>query len=294
MLRRLWLACAVVAWSPGLAAAQPVALQWRLNPGQTLQLQFQQRTVTEIHYGQAPLQTELNLTMTMRWRVLAAGPERIDLAVAFQRIQVEMDSQAEGKATYDSQAQSFQGDAEALDSVFRPLLQAEIRMALSPKGKVLEVAVPEELRRRLQQAPGARWERLLTPEGLRQALERPLWVLPEHPVAPGGTWEQQETVESPLGNLRLHRRYRLLEPVQEEQARVAMEGTVQLVTQALQEDRKLQEGKQEGSMVFDLEAGRPREILTHQRLVLQSRLRDQVIPVAVDSHLSVQIGPAGQ
>ena len=192
-------ACAV---STGTTQAQRL-LRWKLQPGETMQVQLSQDMNTETSIGSTPLKSSVHMLMMMNWQILEVNSEgTAEIAQSIERIRMNVQSPGAAPLTYDSAAtEEPTGLAQAVASGIRPFLGVKFIQSMTSRGEIISVRLSDEAAAALDEAPsGNQIKQMFSSEGLKSLVSQAAAVLPEGPVSQGDQWHGNSAVQSPWGN----------------------------------------------------------------------------------------------
>jgi hypothetical protein len=294
MLRFAWTVGFVLfACSP--AFAEP--LRWKLETGQKFVAKIDQRSqVDSTLGGAAPTLMTLEAGMEMLWKVNSVDDQgTAQITQRFGRLRMKLEMPKSGAISYDTASDAKPtGDAKMIAAAIQPLLDAEIKLTLSPRGEIASVELGEAAQKVVEGLDAASpLKALLSKEGLSNILKQSLVVLPENDVKPGDTWQREASVNSALGKFKQTTTYELKPADSElpEVARIESVSTLALEMPAAGKARPatLKQQHQKGVILFDQAAGRLRSAEVEQELVTASTLKDTPIQVKLTSTLKMTL-----
>lgn len=179
-------------------------LRWKFQSGETLNYVVQQKMQTEMNVGGQKINTTMQQTMDMSWKVSSVAPSG-DAAVAqtVDRVQMKMEGGPFGTLQFDTQSTEAPSNqiVKAMADVFRKIVGQEFRVTMKPTGQVQDVQVPPELLKSI--TSGAAAANPLNEETLKQMMEQSSVMLPATRVQKGQTWESTQQVELPFGQMKV-------------------------------------------------------------------------------------------
>lgn len=185
-------------------AEDPIpTLRWKLQPGQVYQFDITQSSSTELDVaGNKTLQPE-SRRVQIRWEVLAATAETVDIEMRYRQIELELGTTA-GKVAASTRPDAPQigsGKASALLKGLlqrmKPLIDQPIKIQVGLDGQVLRVDLPTELAEHVRKESETRSLReAVSTTGIEQLVAGFLTPLPPEPVV---NWEHQSTYEVSAG-----------------------------------------------------------------------------------------------
>lgn len=185
-------------------AEEPVpALRWKFEPGQVYRFDITQSSSTEIDVaGNKTLQPE-SRRVQIRWEVLAATPEVIEVEMRYTEIEMELGTTA-GKVAASTRSDFLQTGTGKAGNLLRlllqrmqPLVDQPIKLQVEPSGKVRQVELPAELSAHITKEAETRPLREAVSEtGIQELLGSFLTPFPSEPVA---DWQHKSTYEVSAG-----------------------------------------------------------------------------------------------
>lgn len=195
----------IVAW---LATAQSASadklLRWKLQPGQSLQLNFQQQTDMTTSLGGTDMRSSANVGMSIQWDVAdvsSDGTARIGQSI--RRLTMKMNIPGNPQVEFDSaRTDQAEGLAKHLAATINPLIGLSFVQQMTNRGEITDVDMSEESQKSLRSsAAGEQLQKLFSNDGLQALLGQAATVLPHHPVKPGDRWKGTSEFNSPAGKL---------------------------------------------------------------------------------------------
>lgn len=293
--RRVLRACAahcLLAALLLLAAHRPVhaqrLLRWKFEPGQTFHVHVEQQTNTRSSGAGKPMDASITMQMHMTWKVEAVNEDgAAQMTQRFDRLQVSMKSGPAEPIIYDSAAATTpSGPAADMAAAVRPLLGADFRVVMTDRGAIREVVVPDATAQALEQTASATVKQLLTADGVAKILRQAAVELPANSVSPGDTWTAESPVDTPLGLFKLRHTY-VLGDTEEVDGRSLEQITVTtempLSDVAGGSGPKIVGHQQQGTILFDVQAGRMSRSDSRQKLSTERPYREFTIKVETNS-----------
>lgn len=180
----------------------PPQLEWKLQAGQSLQVEIRQSSSTEIDVaGNKTLQPG-GRRLLMTWEVLAADDAQVQVRMRWRQIDFEVATPAGKVALSTDPSQPKIGDGKAtpllkaLAGRLQALLEFSVDVRFDRTGRLIEVSLPDGLVAFLQAESSTPLRGWLSEEGLRQMLGAVLAPLPESPQV---MWEDQRTLHVAAG-----------------------------------------------------------------------------------------------
>ena len=146
MFRRFFAVAVVALLLVGVhaeAQAQTV-LRWKFEPGQSLQINFEQKTTSETSGVGTPTAVEIAMQMGMTWKIESVEQGAAQITQTFDRLKMSMKSGKSDAIEYDSEAdEPPKGAAADLAAGVAPLLGALFTVSMTDRGAIQEVAFTE-------------------------------------------------------------------------------------------------------------------------------------------------------
>lgn len=284
------LVCLVVVTTAGGALplhgqepATPVPLRWKFRQGEAFRYQFRQKSTIQSRDPARALSVVNELAVDFLWTVDAVNED--GSVVLKQKIEAAKASLEGGdtKLRYDSKGGGT-SEPNALSRLYEPALAGESRVTIEPRGRILEVVVPEKLTEVLKGSPfqaTADGGSVFSAAGWKGLLGQHIPLFPEVALNPGGGWEQNLAIPRGLSDMVLRFRY-TLKSIDSRAAAWDVAISYEVApAKGVELTVKLDEGKGAGSSVFDLEAGRLKSSQLHQELKPTLVIGDQSYPQSV-------------
>lgn len=199
-----------------LRAAEP--LRWKFEPGAVNRYRLSQDMVVAMDLGPGgQVEQHATNTLDMTWTVAdvqADGSAVVKLR--FDRVQLRVQSPGVDEVNVDTQATDEpQGFAAMISPLLREMSRTEITATMSPRGKIADVQVPEQLLQAIAAGPGAQLlGDLATQDGVARTVASASFELPET-LEPGAEWTSTVEVANPvLGKNTIRTTYRYVGPRQ--------------------------------------------------------------------------------
>lgn len=245
------------------ASAQAVTLAWKFSPGEKQNYRVLQSA--KLSAGPeddvkqfAAVEQELELT----WKVLEVnddGSAHISLQVsAFSFLAEGPDGQ---EVRYDSDStEEPQGYAAMLLPIGKRLNASPVTLTMSPRGAVSDVKIADELSEAVKSVPGGK--KFAQDGGLKSfetlALLGAPVLMPEGDIATGARWLESREITFPvLGQIKAEFAYVLRNPINPAQVTIEQMMSINITEAEGVERLKLVDQSSTGTMVFDVENGRP-------------------------------------
>lgn len=253
------------------AAQEPQLLRLSLLPGQVQW--YCQGTDVKIRMdvGGKPVATALTFELTIEARTAAVKDGKADLDQTVRRVRVKVDN-PRLQVDYDSDQPDAEGRSALLLGGITSLPGKTFRMTLDERGRISDVAVPAGVDATVTEALGT--------GDLGRFFAWHLPLLPERPLAVGGSWESRTAMAlGHAGTVDVKVQSRLAKV---DGSKVTIEHTLQLETAQLDLPRgtTMELQKAGGSTLLDLTGG-----AVISETTLQLRLKGAQGGLAMDSDL---------
>ncbi|MDG3007133.1 hypothetical protein [Paludisphaera mucosa] len=203
----------LLALAATAAAGEPVALRWKLEPGQVVRYTLEQTTTLESKpEGGRGVHTERRQAVDFHWTVASAAADAADLKLAIDRVRVRivgdgLPSPFEFDTAADGPRRDGPFTARLVD-LLKGLAGSEVAFRMSARGEVGEVKLSEPLQTLIRQAGAIGGAAVFSEEGIRNLIIQAVPYLPEAPVETGATWSRQVAAPMPmLGALIIDKTY---------------------------------------------------------------------------------------
>lgn len=248
---------------------------------------------TEAKYG-------VSLTMDAIWKVLAApGDGPAELEQTIRRIVLEVHGPGEQTMTYDSgEAAAPRGFAARVAPLLDAMVKHPIRLTMTGRGVVVDVAVPEALTELVQVAPGSKkLGDLSSGQAFENLLRQNAIVFPEsEQLAPKQDWTEAAEVSLPaLGRVKAAKTYQFLRDEQRDgmtAAVIDLQVALSLDQSAANPEKalatvELTQQESTGAVVFNRTAGRLESSQLKQHMEVQISAGDQEATQRIDQAVEV-------
>ncbi len=288
-----------LGWT-GLAQAETL-LRWKLEPGQSLVVDFQQQTTSTVAFSGKSAETKIDLGMELLWSV--AGVDDVGIAVkqSIRRFQFKLESPKAGVIQYDSAAKTRPtGQARAIADAIKPLLGAEVEITMTDRGEIVAARPANAAADLLFAAPGAAEQPgVFSKQAVETMLRHPLVVFPEKPVEDDGSWKLESVLNAAAGTFKQSTTYRLAgmqEHDGQQLAKIAVSAVLE--PQAKPAPGAAGPGKltvkaheQTGQILFSAQQGRLVSAEQSQTLSTERPYRETTITVTLASKQTTTVKP---
>ena len=283
-------------WSLVIAASA-AELRWKLKAGDEFVAKVEQKSeVASSLGGAAPTLMTMESGLELGWKVTEVDEQgAATITQRFQRLRMKMEMPKSGVISYDSSSEAKPtGDAKAIATAVQPLLDAEIKLTLSPRGEIKNVELGEAAQKIVEGLEASNpLKTLLSKEGLSNVLGQTVVILPEGDVKPGDKWPRVATLPTALGKFKQTTTFELLprDAASPDVSRIESVSNLELEEPRAAKSRPatLKQQQQKGLILFDHETGRLRSAEIEQELVTSSMLKDTPIQVKLVSTLKMTL-----
>lgn len=293
----LSLLLAIVCCALPAGANAQTLLRWKLKPGETLNLNVQQETESQVAFSGKAATTKIDLSMELTWLVTAADDKEIKLKQAIQAIQLKLQSPQGGLVEYDSAAVARPaGQAREIADSLKPLIGAEINITMTPRGEIVAAEPANDAAEQLLKVEGKADEPpAVSRAAVQQLLRQSLVVLPEKPVALNDEWTHTSQLSGAAGDFQQVTKYRLAsvsdvggQPVALLEMSAKLDAAPPAATlpagkRPAPGKLKLKEHTQTGTIQFALDSGRVTSAEQTQKLITERPYRETTIVVTLSS-----------
>jgi hypothetical protein len=271
---------AVVLATTAYCHAQTL-LRWKLKPGDTLTLEIDQHTDSQVGFSGKSAKTQIDLKLKLSWKVAAAGDSGFTIRQSVEQISEKITTQDMGVIEFDSAATARPAaQARELAESIKPLIGAEFELVMTPRGEITSATPVNDVAKAVLAKADKSTQGASSQEGLQQMLKRPLMILPEKEVKPGDAWTVSSDRATAAGPLKLETTYRLESVDDKSVAMIAMTAKAQAGPGS---KTTIKDHQHSGTISFSLADGRMLEIDQEQKLVTERPYRETTITVTLDS-----------
>lgn len=252
--------------APWSAAAEDATLRYKFKEGETLQYAAETKMGIQVNAGGVNQTIETSQNIDMSWKVNSLdGKGRAKVTMTFDRLRMTMNAGQAGKVDYDSKEDKVpEGPiGQALAPVLKAIKGAEFTFTMDPRGTISDVKVPEKLKEAIKDAAqgGGGFGDMFSEDTLKQMTS--ILSFPEGPVTKGKPWQNQESIKTPFGKMKVDTKATYEGTVDRGGAKldkVALEPSFKVEGEAASAgpltDLKLTGQESKGTAYFDREAGR--------------------------------------
>jgi Family of unknown function (DUF6263) len=214
-VRATGLAFAALALAAVSAAGADVTLRWKFHKGKPYHYVLTRGTEVNMMLLDNSIKTKTSEFSDITWVVSAVNPDgSADMTQTIDRVQIKVEGPT-GAIDVDSKQKADLG-AAGTAALMRKLVDAMVgsptAVVMSARGEVTSYKLTDKLSKALkmaepQAAPAL--GSLFGEKGMKQLMEQVLMLLPEKPVSPGATWQQNRAFDTggSLGVLRTDTTY---------------------------------------------------------------------------------------
>lgn len=290
------------SWLPGVAAGQTL-LRWKLKPQESLLVQTQQQTESQVTFGGKSVTTKIDLAVELLWSVTAATDKEMTVLEKFRRIQIKIESPQAGTIQFDSAASTKPtGQARNLADGLKPFLAAEFEIKMTDRGEILATKAANKPAEEILAGGGQDDDQAkASHQAIQQLLGQSLIILPEKAVAEGENWTHESDVKASAGNFHQTTTYRMAGTMSrgnESLLKIEMQAQLSPAAQsgggAVSGSTPLtvKSHEQSGTILFSADSGRVVEVEQKQKLITERPYRDTTIVVSLSSTTQITIQPA--
>ncbi len=185
-------------------AAAQVTLRWKLTEGDVIRQVMTQNVKSSANFQGQQMNTEMTQSIHIEQ---AIGPVAADgsgeVVQTIKAMQMSMQTPLGQGFKYDSESETNKLPPGIGDQLEK-LVGAEFKATLKPTGKMIDVQVPEDLKKVLSQMLGSA-SAGTDDDAFQQMMGQSSVAFPEEPVQAGDEWEDDLTMKMPFGQLNVHR-----------------------------------------------------------------------------------------
>lgn len=240
------------------AADQGAQLRWKFNTDQNLKVVMSQEMTQDMKVAETTVSSSTTNKTWSKWHTTEVHPDgSATILSEVTRILMTIENPVTGKMVLDTdQPAEEEGQAAQLEAMLRPMVGAEIRNRMSPRGKVSDVKIPDEALAGLQGAVGGG---MMSAEKLGEMMQKVSPVFPEQAMQEGDSWTSGSEVKTPVGNMKVDSTYTYEGPVEVDGRplhSIRVDMTMDFEAPEGGPSIKFGDQKSTGVMLFDNQAGR--------------------------------------
>ncbi len=193
-----------VAVASLIAGQETRQIRWQFEVGDEYQVLLEQTTKVTTNIDTRRKEIGNVMQLTMDWKIEAVDEDRITINQSIRRIHLKMDTPTKNgirTTAVDTDAENEKSELsiELLKQV-RPLVNSDFKVAMSTRGEVVDVTVPQESMEALRNAPASmRLREVLSVEGLKELIGQTAIVFPEQAIQQGDTWKTTAQIRNAFG-----------------------------------------------------------------------------------------------
>lgn len=201
--KSICMAIAVVGLVSGQEARQ---VRWQFAVGDEYQVVLEQQTAITTNIDTRRKKIGNVMQLMMDWKVEAVDEDLITINQSIRRIHLKTDTPTKNgirTTEIDTDVDEEQSELglELLKQV-RPLVNADFKVAISPRGEIVNVTVPQESMDALRNAPASmRLREVLSVAGLQELIGQAALVFPDQAIKPGDTWKSTAQIKNAFGTV---------------------------------------------------------------------------------------------
>lgn len=264
------------------AAMADSKLAWKFTKGETTEYAIDRVEEILIDAGGVELAIDLQQAMDTTWEVTdVADDGTATVKLKVNRIQLKFNSPFTGPFEYDSK-NPVEGAGPIWDQMgpaMEGLLNGEVTAKVATNGKVEEVTLSESMLEAFGGGEGGRGGRMASMMGagmsadmVRNMIVEMVVLLPEESASEGDTWESElSTAMGPLGTMVATTTFTYA-GTEDDLAKIDIVTEVEMqAAEGGDGDMEMELTEQEstGTVQFDAKAGRTKESVTKQKVVLE-------------------------
>ncbi len=297
---RLTLALVISLVANVSAYGQLKQLRWKFQPGDALQVTFQQNTQMTSDVSGTGITTIAKMGMSSRWDVRAIETNGVyDIQQTIERVTMEMIVPGGHNLVYDTAStEAPQGMAKTLAASVDPLVGVDFMHKMSPRGEIVDIGLSEQSKARLANNPGAvHVQQIFTRDGLESLLHHAATVLPEAAISPGYSWNGTSEIKNPAGNMVMDMVY-VYKGTEQVDGRPLERIDVSVNVRFGEEHSALglkvgiTKQQNQGTLYFDAAKGRFARTQLSQKMTLETKIGDQKHVQHLESGLEMAFQPA--
>ena len=260
MQLRITASLLVLTASMCLQANGQETLRWRVQPGENRTYTMQQEAKSTTTAAGAKSTTSTTTSTIVSWDVQKVGDDgAAQVRQSIKHLVMKMNMPGLENVSYDSAAPDAEVNPVLAASIatMKPLLDTPWIFTMNEQGKITEMSGTEKLdTAALEVTQRAKVAAL---PSNKHTAEQVSAVLPETPVKPGQTWEVNNVVNSPIGQLTTHSTYTFIGTVVTDGRslkKISLSGDLSLEPFAVAPAKmEMKAGTLNGTILFDNDKG---------------------------------------
>ncbi|HMP79296.1 MAG TPA: DUF6263 family protein [Pirellulaceae bacterium] len=190
---------ALVLTLPSAARAQSETLRWKLQPGQSLDVEVKMNLLQVMKAME--MEMPIEMIINMKWDVTGVSGDEISTEQSITRMRMKLDNPFMGNVEIDTD-KGRQGADEMMAGPMFDMIGEKFKLVMNNRGEVTKLEVPNSLSGGNPMNPAGQ---MFNADSLKQMSS--MIVFPEGPVAVGDSWETSESVEMPpMGKMNMTNR----------------------------------------------------------------------------------------
>lgn len=300
-LRRLSaLALIVTVGLASSATAQEAKpLTWKFKEGETIRYKLVQKTENKMKAAGREGGSKVEQVSDVRWDVKSVSPEGLaQMTQTIDRVQVTMETPGQPAFKFDSSDDDAPQDgplASQLAPMFKALAGFECSLTMNPQGKIDNVKIPKETIDALRGSALGQATNLFSEEGMKNMISQSSLVLPETAAEtmPGKSWTDQTKVPVPnLGSILTDKTYTVkgADPKNPKLTLITLASKMSIEpNENAGVHLEITDQKNEGSFLFDADAGRIAESHVVSNMTQVIMAGDQNLEQSVSNTLDMTL-----
>lgn len=296
-LRSLWCAAfALTACAASRLEAQQT-LRWKFAPGQKLPYDIVQKMDMQMDVAGRQQDMTMNHTIETVWVVKSVAEDgTATIGQQIKRVKLEMDMPMIGKFTYDSDKKEKPDVpfGEQLIGPFAAMVGSEFVLKMTPTGNVTVEKMPKELEDFIKKQAGGLGGMGFSVDQFKQMASNIGAVLPEKPVNPGDTWQNDVSMDLPFGAMKVGTKMKYEGTESRGGRSVARIGTTMDISMKPKAGSpfkiEVKDSKGSGTVLFDVGAGRLVKTTQKQQMKMSMDLGGQSIDQTINQTVEVKQG----
>lgn len=288
-----------VGFASSSTAQEAKPLTWKFKEGETIRYKLVQKTENKMKAAGREGGSKVEQISDVRWDVKSVSAEGVaQMTQTIDRVQVTMETPGQPAFKFDSSDGDAPQDgplASQLAPMFKALAGFECSLTMNPQGKIDNVKIPKETIDALRGSALGQATNLFSEEGMKNMISQSSLVLPETAAAtmPGKSWTDQTKVPVPnLGNILTEKTYTVKGP-DEKNPKLTLITLASKMSIEPNENAgvhlEITDQKNEGSFLFDADAGRIAESHVVSNMTQVIMAGDQNLEQSVSNTLDMTL-----
>lgn len=211
LLRHLPLFALVATLLPAsLIQAQAKEFRWGGKPGDEYSIDMVQTMRQSLKTGETTTETQTEINMYATWRLESINKEgQLLVAETIDRMKIRIVGPDGKEIKVDSAQEEAPAGQEKMADMLKAFVGVKFERLMDPRGKILEVTLPEETKKALAGNP-------ISPDMLKEMVSKYSPVFPAEKIEPNFRWESKNTTKTPVGAMTLFADYIYVGEVQQD------------------------------------------------------------------------------